>query len=156
MKNLTGFVSVAKMGLLTLVLLGAGTHVAQARDTKHLMPVDAALGSADGQKALDGSVAFYFGKTSHPAVARSLGVYSTNKKTNSFNKSDIEACNWVFLSAMISLQDRAKKEGGDAVINIKSYYKKNEQSHDAEFECYAGSFVTGVALQGEVVKLAKC
>lgn len=155
MKRLSGMASVAKVVLTTSVILAASSHMAHARDTKHLMSVDAALASAEAKSALDGSVAFYFGKTPYPAVAKSIGVYPTNKKTNSFNKSDEEACNWAFLSAMISLQNRAKSEGGDAVVNIKSYYKKNEVSYDNEFECYAGAFVTGVALQGEVVKLAK-
>ena len=47
------------------------------------------------------------------------------------------------------------KEGGNAVINIKSYYKKNEVSSAGEYECGAGAMVSGVAFKGEVVKLAK-
>jgi len=29
----------------------------------------------------------------------------TNRKTNAFAKSDEDACNWVFLSAMIALKE---------------------------------------------------
>jgi uncharacterized protein YbjQ (UPF0145 family) len=57
------------------------------------------------------------------------------------------------LSALITLQERAHTEGGNAVINIKSFYKKQEVSYDKEFECHVGTFVSGVALKGDVVKL---
>ncbi|MDE1308731.1 hypothetical protein L9W77_17725 [Vibrio aestuarianus] len=77
------------------------------------------------------------------------------KKTNAFNKTDEEACNWVFLSAMIALKDRAIKEGGNAVVNIKSNYKNNLTSSNDTFQCGAGAVMAGVALSGEVVKLKK-
>ncbi|POB08294.1 excinuclease, partial [Vibrio vulnificus] len=77
----------------------------------------------------------------------------TNKKTNAFNKTDEEACNWVFLSAMIVLKERAIKEGGNAVVDIKSNYKNNLTSSVDTFQCGAGTMVAGVALTGKVVKL---
>ncbi len=46
-------------------------------------------------------------------------------------------------------------EGGNAVINIASYYKKNTVSSDTEFECHAGAVIAGVAMIGDVVTLAK-
>jgi hypothetical protein len=61
----------------------------------------------------------------------------------------------VFLTVVLALRDRAVSEGGDAVVNIKSYYKKNEVVSDSEYECHAGAFVAGVALKGTVVKLAQ-
>lgn len=59
----------------------------------------------------------------------------------------------MFLSAMIALQDRARREGGNAVVNIRSYYKKNEVNSSSEFECGAGAVMAGVTLEGEVVTL---
>ncbi|HZC01952.1 MAG TPA: hypothetical protein VE844_11510 [Gammaproteobacteria bacterium] len=59
------------------------------------------------------------------------------------------------MSALLALRDRAVQEGGDAVINIKSFYKKNEVISDSEYECHAGGILAGVALQGTVVRLTK-
>jgi uncharacterized protein YbjQ (UPF0145 family) len=57
------------------------------------------------------------------------------------------------LSALIQLQERARREGGNAVINIKSYYKKQTFSSESQFECHAGNIMAGVALKGDIVKL---
>lgn len=126
---------------------------ASARDTQHMYPYQELMSTEDAKMKLDRDIKFYFGDQSHPAVARKLGTYTSNKKTNALNKSDERACEWAFLSAMISLQQRAIREGGDAVINIQSYYKKNIINSATEFECGAGVFVAGVALRGTVVKL---
>ncbi|GAC13123.1 hypothetical protein [Aliiglaciecola lipolytica] len=136
---------------LTLILTTATTF---ARDTKHMYSIQEALESADFKSRLYPDIALYFGEQPHPKVVKSLGSYPTNKKTNAFNKSDIEACQWVLLSALLTLQERAQKEGGNAVVNINSYYKKNTFSSETEYECHAGAFVAGVALMGEVVTLA--
>lgn len=126
-----------------------------SRDTKHMLSIEEAMASPDFQSRLDPDIGFYFGTQAHPKVERSLGSFSSNKKTNAFNKSDEEACRWVMLSAMLSLQDRVRKEGGNAVINIASYYKKNKVSSNTQYECHAGAVIAGVALTGEVVKLAR-
>lgn len=70
-------------------------------------------------------------------------------------KSDQKACQWAFLSAMATLQDRAIKEGGNAVVNIHSYYYKKTFSSSTEFECGAGTVMSGVTMVGDVVKLAE-
>jgi hypothetical protein len=54
---------------------------------------------------------------------------------------------------MLSFQDRIAKEGGNAVVNIRSYYKKNEISSSTEFECGAGAIMAGVTFLGDVVTL---
>jgi uncharacterized protein YbjQ (UPF0145 family) len=54
---------------------------------------------------------------------------------------------------MISLQNRAKKMGANAVINIVSYYNKETMSSITEFECRAGALMAGVALKGDFVKI---
>jgi uncharacterized protein YbjQ (UPF0145 family) len=79
----------------------------------------------------------------------------SNKKTNAFNKTDKRACEWAFLSAMLSLQQRALSEGGNAVVNIRSFYKRHEVSSATEFECGAGAIMAGVTFKGDVVKLGK-
>lgn len=128
---------------------------AYSRDTQHMLSIQEALSSSDFQERLDPSVRLYFGEQKHPKVKATIGEFSSNKKTNAFGKSDEEACRWVLLSALIALQDRAKKEGGNAVINIASYYKKNTYSSNSKYECHAGAIMAGVALTGKVVKLAR-
>lgn len=118
-----------------------------ARDDVASYPVMDALDT----NLLGDDISFYFGSTKHPEIIKTHGEYPTNKKTNAFNKSDQEACNWAFLSAMTSLRDRARKEGGNAIVNIRSNYKSNTTTSETEFKCGAGTFVAGVALIGTVV-----
>lgn len=134
--------------IFTMLVLST---VAQARDTKHLFPIAEAMNSAAAKEQLNGNVKFYFGKNS-AKYQRAMGTYTANRKTNAFNKSDDEACRWVFLSALLALQDRAIAEGGNAVVDIHSYYKKNAMHSADSYECHAGAFMSGVALRGTVVK----
>ena len=96
-----------------------------------------------------------FGLLSPPYAAptQRMGVFSTNKKTNFFNKTDVEGCEWAFLSSMISLTQYAQKVGGNAIVNIRSNYKNNVFSSETEYECGAGNVTGGTAFIGDVVKL---
>ncbi|WP_243410091.1 excinuclease ATPase subunit [Pokkaliibacter plantistimulans] len=139
---------------LAMSALIVSSPIAMARDTKHMLPLASAMQSADFKTKLDPSIQLYFGNQKHGQVTKQLleGVV-TNKKTNAVGKTDEAACQWALLSALISLQDRAKKEGGNAIVNIHSYYKKNEVNSPSEFECHAGGIMAGVALKGDIVKL---
>ena len=127
--------------------------VAQARDTHLKLPIKDAMATADYQAKVDQNIKLFFGAQEHPKPAQSFGTIKTNKKTNFFNKSDKEGCEWVFLSAILALQNAARERGGDAVINIKSNYKNVEFTSETECECGAGAVTGGVAFVGEIVKL---
>ena len=58
----------------------------------------------------------------------------------------------MLLSALKVLQENARENGYDAVINIKSNYNHNEFASAEELQCGAGFLIAGVALKGEVVK----
>jgi uncharacterized protein YbjQ (UPF0145 family) len=137
-----------------VVLTLSGAWPAYARDDKLMFPIAPALEAKDAKEKLDGSVKFYFGDQQTPQILTKFGTDVTNQKTNAVGKSDEKACNWVFLSAMIQLDKRAKQLGANAVVNIVSYYKKNVMSSPTEFECHAGAIIAGVALRGEFVKIA--
>jgi uncharacterized protein YbjQ (UPF0145 family) len=126
-----------------------------ARSTLHQISIESALEWGRQDDVLLRNVQLYFGEQDHPAVESNLGTFTSNKKTNAVGKSDEKACKWAFLSAMKSLQERAIREGGDAVINIHSFYFKNKFSSVTEFECGAGATVAGVTMVGDVVKLAE-
>ncbi|MDP2432556.1 MAG: excinuclease ABC subunit A [Pseudomonadota bacterium] len=140
--------------LATVAFLTVSLNAA-ARDDHKMLPLKDALEAPAAKEKLDQSIKFYFAGQPHPTVVKSLGTWPTNKKTNAFGKSDTEACNWVFLSAMLTLQERAQKEGGNAVIDIKSNYRNNETASATDFMCGVGNIVAGVALKGTVVKLAE-
>ncbi|WP_250517190.1 excinuclease ABC subunit A [Caballeronia sp. INDeC2] len=135
------------------LIAGLMSSQAFARDTVANYSVESALKSESGK--VDPDIALYFAGQKHPGVAKSFGEFATNKKTNAFNKSDEAACQHVFLSAVRELQDRVRKEGGNAVINIKSNYRNVEFESATQFSCGAGAMVAGVALKGEVVTLKK-
>lgn len=145
-----GFMPLAFI-LSGLMLAGA----AEARDTKHLLSVKDAMSTAAAQEQLDPSIRFVFADAPHAKVIKRHGNFVANRKTNAFGKSDQQACEWVMLSALIALQDRAKAEGGNAVINIESFYKQQPMASRTDYECHAGAIMAGVALRGDVVTLAK-
>lgn len=141
----------SKALLLLAGLVLAAT--AQARDDRLKMPVADALATPAAQEKLDSNIKLFFGDAKYAKPVQTMGTFTSNKKTNFFNKSDKEGCEWVFLGAAISLQDRAKLEGGNAVVDIKSVYKNQELVSATEYDCGAGSVMGGVALRGTVVKL---
>lgn len=142
------------MRKVSLIIAGIATIFwgadALARNTILQLPVAPVLEEAGFASQISG-VKFYFGEAAHPAVTREFGEYRTNKKTNAFNKSDLEACNWAFKSAILALHQRAVSIGANAVVNIRSNYKNNVTVSDTEYTCGAGSMVAGVALIGDFV-----
>jgi hypothetical protein len=134
------------------VLALAAFGFAEARDDRQMFPIKAALKKKDAYKEkIEDDIPLYFGKQKTPAVEKKIGEWTSNKKTNAFNKSEQEACEIAFISAAAALQDRARREGGSAVVNIRSVYKKEDVASDTEFLCGAGSVMAGVALRGTVV-----
>lgn len=139
--------------VITGCLMLSLSQVGFARDDIGDYSVSSVLESEKAKNSLGNNIKFYFGEQKHGKVSKRYGVFSTNKKTNAFGKSDQEACEHVFLSAMLQLKQRAESLGGNAVINIKSNYKGNLTSNDTTFKCGAGAVIAGVALQGEVVNI---
>ena len=126
-----------------------------ARDDHTMFPLEDALQTQAAKDKLDPEIKLYVGAQKYPKVTKEFGEWKTNKKTNGFNKSDKEACEWTFISAMLEMQERAKKEGGNAVISIKSNYKNIERSSETEYMCGSGAVISGVAFKGKIVKLGK-
>lgn len=135
--------------IASLLLSGS----ALARDDRNRYSIDEAMNIAAAKEKLDQGYTYRFGDQSHGRIVTNHGNFMSNKKTNAFGKSDKEACQWAFLSAMLSFQDRITQSGGNAVVNIQSYYKKNEFSSTTEFECGNGAIMAGVTFTGDVVTL---
>jgi hypothetical protein len=137
--------------LFAILVLSSG--YGYARNTILRVSIGDALTLPEAASRIDDSIRLYFGDQAHPQIVRTIGTYTSNKKTNAFGKTDTFACQWAFLSAMMSLQQRARNEGGNAVVNIRSYYYKNRFSSATEFECGAGAVIAGVTMIGDVVEL---
>ena len=142
-----------RFALIAATALLALARTAQARETRVEQSLHELVNSAEARNVgIDGSVKFYLAGEKVSVVER-LGEDVTNKKTNAANKSDAEACRWVALSALRALQDGAKSRGANAVVDIVSYYKKNEFKSTTNYECYAGAILAGVALKGTYAKV---
>lgn len=142
-----------RLSLIALAALLAVSTTADARNSRVELPLQALIDSPQAKEAgIDGSVRFYLAGQK-VAVASRLGEGVSNRKTNAANKSDEEACRWAALSALKAFQDSAKQRGANAVVDIVSYYKKNEFKSATNYECYAGAFVAGVTLKGNYAKV---
>lgn len=151
-RNLTHKFAAAASGCaLAAVLVTA--PVADARETRHKFPLEAALAKAQASGQLAPGIKLFWGTQKHAKPTAQLGPARTNKKTNFFNKTDQEACDWAFLSAVITMTQYAQRVGGNAIVNLRSNYKNVEFSSETEYECGAGNVTGGVALVGDVVKL---
>ncbi len=126
---------------------------AYSRNTTLMLSIKEAMATESFKNKLDPDFRFYFGSTKHPVVIKKLHTDVSNKKTNAFNKSDEKACQWALLGALLAFQSKAKSLGGNAVINMQSYYKRKAFVSNTEYECHAGALMAGVALKGDVVKL---
>lgn len=137
---------------IALLAIVSCASVVWARNTILDLPVAEARKSKLSGRLLD--VPFFMAGEKHPNVARNIGDYSSNRRTNAFNKSDRNACHIAFLSAIIALQQRARAEGGNAVVDIRSVTRNQDLSNATRYRCAAGNVVANVALTGRIVTLA--
>ena len=128
---------------------------AMARNTAVTVTLQSVLDMPEAQSKLDGSVKFYLAGSPTPKVLKKFGEDTSNAKTNAFNKTGEEACRWNALSALIKLQDHAKRDGANAVIEITSYSEKVTFSSPTEIQCSDGAFLAGIALKGTYATVGK-
>jgi hypothetical protein len=140
--------------ILTTAIILVAASAAQARDTIVDIALADVLAMPEAQGKLDGTVKFYLAGQETPKILSKLGDGVSNKKTNGVNKSDEFGCKWAALSALITFQESAKSKGANAVVDLVSYYKKNETKSSTTIQCHAGVFVVGVALKGNYAKIA--
>jgi hypothetical protein len=139
------------MHRLVLTALVLASTAAFARDTRLLLPIADVFAMPEATGRLDPNFRFFFGKQAAPE-GEPRGEVVANTKTNAANKSDVEACKWVMLSALVELQDRAKKVGATSVVAIDSWYKKVTFTSETEYECHVGNIVSGVTLKGQALR----
>ena len=109
-----------------------------------------ATGKASSRDQIKDDIALYFGKQKTPPVVKKL--WEGDSSQTSSRRSQQERCETAFASAVIRLQNKARSEGGNAVINITS---GSGESSETDFTCTAGRMMARVRLHGTVVTLKK-
>jgi uncharacterized protein YbjQ (UPF0145 family) len=142
----------ASLGVLASIIVLAATP-AVAADALGPHDLAGVLQRPDYMSQLEG-VQFYFGDAPHPAVARTIEADTkTSLRTRKFGRSAEEACQWVLLSSLLSLKERALATGGNAVVNIRSNWENVETSSSSQYQCAVGGLMAGVALKGDIVSI---
>ena len=107
-----------------------------------------ATGKASSRDQIKDDIKLYFGKQKTPPVVKK--IWEGDSSQTSSRKSQQERCETAFASAIIRLQNKARTEGGNAVINITS---GSGESSETEFTCTSGRMMARVRLRGTVVTL---
>lgn len=141
--------------LVSMICFGALVTQVKAADNWHQFSAQEAIDSSLGQDKLRTEISLYMKGQQHPAVSKKLGEYKANKRTNGFGKSAQQVCERAFISALMALQDRASKEGGNAVIDIYTITRDKKFESATKYSCIKGGIVGNVALMGTVAKISK-
>ena len=142
-----------KFRLVALAAASLLSLPAFARDTVLHIPLADVLELPEAKEKLDPEFKFFLDGQATPKGIKRLSTDVSNPKTNGVGKSDEYGCKWAALSALINLQNGAKRHGANAVVDIVSYYKKVEYKSATDFECHAGAIIIGVALKGTYAKI---
>jgi len=138
--------------VLSLVIFAAGP--ALPRNVKLILPIAAATQAITGEDRPTGAVKFFFGDENTPEIVAEFGTHAVTPRTSAMGTSDEKACYGAFQWTLVNLEKRAQRLGANAVINIVSFYKKNELSSTTEFECHVGDVIASVFLRGKFVRIA--
>ncbi len=143
------------VNLVVFFTLLVAAPQAFAADAWHQFSTKAAQSSALGKDKLNPEIKMFMKGEVHPKVIKNLGEFKSNQRSNGFGKSAQAACDRAFISALMILQERVEKEGGNAVIDIYTITKDKIFESAEQYSCIKGGFVTNVALKGTVVTLAE-
>jgi hypothetical protein len=136
--------------VLTALLLAA--PCAMAGDVAVMTPIGPALDTPHAHRELRSAVRFYFGKQVGPSVAQNFGSVVVHRRSV-INAQDPSSCDRVFIAVLADLAKRASDAGGNAVVNIESFYKEHAVTSETAYECHRGAAVTAVTLRGDLVRL---
>ncbi len=124
---------------------------AEAADLKNISLQDA-MASDEAKLNLPDDVKFYFGDAAPTGtVTKTIGEYTFNRQVNVSLKSQINGCHAALVSALKDLREAAKKDGANAVINIKTNAKGKASSSKEIYVCEAGMLKSGVSISGDLV-----
>ena len=134
--------------IAALAIGGAASLAIAADDNVNMSIKDGLEAGKHTKNTISPDIKLYFGKQKTPAAGQKIWEGSTTQK--SMRKSQKEHCETAFVSAILRLQDRARREGGNAVVNIVSGGSNDSAT---EYTCTSGRVTGAVTLRGTVVKL---
>lgn len=148
--------------LFALLIIGCGGKSAKALNADSAVKegsnymlqfsIQDALNSPLARQKLDGSIKFLFGSKSGSGLNIVSKDLVANKRANGVGKDGEISCQRAFISALITLQGRAKEAGASKVVNIVSYFKKGTFDSKTAFECADGNLMSGVTLKADLAK----
>jgi hypothetical protein len=138
-----------KILMAAVVLAAAPLSRAQAGEVE-MHPIAAVLNNAEFAEKI-GHIKFYFGHQHHPA-GKTLGEIKTSGKTNGFNKDGETACQRAMADALIRFAATAQKRGGDAVVDIQTWFGAREEDSETEYVCGSGAFISRVEIKGTIIR----
>lgn len=140
-----------KVFIVVISTLCAFAFQAEARELKNISIQDA-LASDDAKLGLPDDIKFYFGDAAPTgSVTKTIGQYTFDREINASLKSQITACHSALIVALKELRESAKKDGANAVINIKSNAKGKAVSSKEIYACDSGVLKSGVSISGDLV-----
>lgn len=144
--NLTQLVA-----FVVLATTGFMAATVQARETEHFFEVSQAVESKLGRtKLLD--VPFYMkGQDGAPEAVKLLGTWSQERSSRGLLRGDKKSCDVAFLSALIAIQESARKDGADTIVNLVSSTKGKTTESPTHYRCIAGATIVHVGLTGDVI-----
>ena len=140
--------------IILLVSLPFCSISVQARSVPIYPPIQDVIEMGKTKKKLRDDVQLYFSDQPHPAIETTLRQgFVVHKKASKVDRTDEEACHIAMLEILRVFQARAHRAGGNAVVNIESYYKKKSFRSEDQYECFTGYAKSGVILRGDIIKL---
>ena len=149
--------------LLASVLLAAA-GAATARNDRLLLPIEPALRSNGTRAMLAADIAMRFGAASNSgaesgfvsthAVADPFGGGNPSTGGGRQRRADDVVCLDAFRKALLDLQQKARQQGGTAVVGIVSNYNNMVMDSREVYECHIGNSRGVVDLKGVVARNA--
>jgi hypothetical protein len=124
------------------------------RDSEVSFSAREAAKSDRGKEHLLG-VPFYLAAEKHPTVKRVLSEFSSDRSANGAFRSDKASCQSAFLDALRRMQEQARQDGADAIVDIVSTTGGKQTESPTDFRCVAGAMVVHVGLKGKLVELER-
>ncbi|HRK65582.1 MAG TPA: hypothetical protein PLN53_14400, partial [Terricaulis sp.] len=99
-------------------------------------------------------VRFYFGSQPHPAIQQRIERdVTTARPARSRHRDTESSCHRAMLNSLVALRDYALRNGGNAVVNIRSNTNLLEFSSRTEYQCVAGRMRATAALKADIVRI---
>jgi hypothetical protein len=120
---------------------------AAARNTEHLLPIQATLATPEARAALGGDVSFSFGGTLPDGFVITDDNLKARGKADprpsilrpgTLQLSDEEACRIAFIHAVADLARQARQAGSKTVLGIVSNYDDKVRDDKERYECHSG------------------